>query len=106
MELAVGAIAHGGHCVARAPHGRVVFVRHALPGERVLATVTEERPGYLRADTIAVRETSPDRVPPPCPWAGSAAVPTDAAAGLAPACGGCDFQHVTPAAQRRLKAAV
>ncbi len=37
---------------------------------------------------------SPDRVPPPCPWAGPGR------------CGGCDFQHVTPEAQRRLKAAV
>ena len=30
----VGPVAHGGHCVARLD-GRVVFVRHALPGERV-----------------------------------------------------------------------
>ena len=39
----VGAVAHGGHCVARlgsTTGGRVVFVRHALPGERVRAVVT------------------------------------------------------------------
>ena len=38
--------AHGGHCVARVgddPDGRVVFVRHALPGERVRAVITELR---------------------------------------------------------------
>ena len=40
MELVTGAIAAGGGCVARAADGRVVFVRHALPGERVVAAVT------------------------------------------------------------------
>ena len=42
MELVTGAIAAGGGCVARAEDGRVVFVRHALPGERVVARVTAE----------------------------------------------------------------
>ncbi len=86
LELAVRAVAHGGHCVARAPDGRVVFVRHALPGERVLAEITEERRGYLRANAVSVLAASPDRVAPPCAYAGR--------------CGGCDFQHATPAAQR------
>lgn len=31
LELEVGPVAHGGHCVARY-EGQVVFVRHALPG--------------------------------------------------------------------------
>ncbi len=90
----VGPVAHGGHCVARPADGRVVFVRHALPGERVRAVVTEVRKGYLRADAVEILTASPDRVDPPCPWAGPGR------------CGGCDFQHVTPAAQRGLKAAV
>lgn len=96
LELTVGAVAHGGHCVARigGAAGRVVFVRHALPGERVLAEITELRSGYLRADAVAVLDASPDRVEPPCPWA----VPG--------ACGGCDLQHVAPAAQREWKATV
>src|SRR5687767_3744642 len=94
LELEVGHIAHGGHCLARAPDGRVVFVRHALPGERVRARVTEQRREYLRADAIEVLTASPDRVTPPCPWAGP------------DRCGGCDLQHVAPAAQADLKAAV
>ncbi|MEZ5090496.1 MAG: TRAM domain-containing protein, partial [Micropruina sp.] len=36
----IGPVAHGGHCVARLD-GRVVFVRHVLPGELVTARVTE-----------------------------------------------------------------
>jgi tRNA/tmRNA/rRNA uracil-C5-methylase (TrmA/RlmC/RlmD family) len=92
MILDVGPIAPGGHCVARTAEGQVVFVRHALPGERVRVEVTEEHPGYLRADAVEVLSASPDRVAPPCPYAG--------------VCGGCDFQHVAPAAQRELTAAV
>ncbi|WP_173055300.1 class I SAM-dependent RNA methyltransferase [Phytohabitans houttuyneae] len=96
VTLTVGAVAHGGHCVARVgdPPGQVVFVRHALPGERVVAEITEEHPGYLRADAISVLEASPDRVEPPCPYA------------RPDACGGCDLQHVAPAAQLSWKAAV
>ncbi len=92
LTLQVGAVAHGGHCVARAPDGRVVFVRHALPGETVLAELTEERSGYLRADAVEVLVPAAARVTPPCPYSGT--------------CGGCDFQHVDPAVQRELKAAV
>jgi tRNA/tmRNA/rRNA uracil-C5-methylase (TrmA/RlmC/RlmD family) len=93
VELTVGDVAHGGHCVARVD-GRVVFVRHALPGERVVAEITEAHGSYLRADAITVLSASPDRVAPPCPYAGPGR------------CGGCDLQHVAPAAQRDWKAAV
>ena len=91
----MGPVAHGGHCVAR-HEGRVLFVRHALPGERVVAQVTEGCDGdrFLRADAVDVLSPSPDRVAPPCPLAGP---------GL---CGGCDWQHASLAAQRRLKADV
>jgi tRNA/tmRNA/rRNA uracil-C5-methylase (TrmA/RlmC/RlmD family) len=95
IELEVGPVAHGGHCVAR-HDGRVVFVRHALPGERVLAAVTDGAQGsrFLRADAVQVLLASPDRVPPRCPHARPGG------------CGGCDFQHVAVPAQRALKAAV
>ncbi len=94
FEVTVGPVAHGGHCVAR-HGGRVVFVRHSLPGERVVVRVTEDRhPGFCRADAIEVLEASPDRVERPCPYSGPGF------------CGGCDWQHVDPAGQRRLKATV
>ena len=40
VELEIGPVAHGGHCVAR-HEGRVIFVRHTLPGERVRARLTD-----------------------------------------------------------------
>jgi len=70
LELEVGAIAAGGGCVARAPDGKVVFVRHSLPGERVRAQVTSSTSSYLRADAVEILRPSPDRVDPPCPHAG------------------------------------
>ncbi len=94
LDLRVGAVAAGGGCVARAPDGRVVFVRHTLPGERVRARVTSEARSFLRADAVEVLEPSPDRVPPACPLAGAGG------------CGGCDLQHVALPAQRRWKEAL
>ena len=95
FEVEVGPVAHGGHCVAR-HEGRVVFVRHALPGERVRVLVTEgtSTSSYWRADAVEVLEPGESRVVPPCPWARP---------GL---CGGCDWQHVSLPQQRRLKAEV
>jgi tRNA/tmRNA/rRNA uracil-C5-methylase (TrmA/RlmC/RlmD family) len=94
LELEVGAPGHGGFCVARSG-GRVVFVRHALPGERVRATVTEDAGGsFCRADAIEILTPSADRVTPPCPHAGPGR------------CGGCDWQHASAPAQRAIKAAV
>jgi tRNA/tmRNA/rRNA uracil-C5-methylase (TrmA/RlmC/RlmD family) len=91
----VGNVAHGGHFVAR-HEGLVVFVRHTLPGEKVVVQVTEGREGdaFLRGDAVEVLEASPDRVAPPCPFSGPGR------------CGGCDFQHVSLDAQRELKAFV
>ncbi len=94
LELEVGEAAQGGWCVAREPSGRVVLVRHALPGERVLAQVTETTTRFARADAVQVLAASPDRVEPRCPHARPGG------------CGGCDWQHASPQAQRRLKAAV
>ena len=100
-EVEVGPVAHGGHCVARVSTDdradRVVFVRHALPGERVVVEVTEGTDGdrFWRGDAVEVLTA----VARP----GRGAVPATPDRGR---CGGCDFQHVDAAAQRALKAAV
>ncbi|MFD8916749.1 class I SAM-dependent RNA methyltransferase [Streptomyces sp. NPDC059569] len=95
-EVEVGPVAHGGHCIARTAEGRVLFVRHALPGEKIVARVTEgeEDSRYLRADAVKIVESSKDRVEAPCPYAGPGK------------CGGCDWQHAKPGVQRRLKGEV
>jgi len=93
FDVEVGDVAHGGHFVAR-HEGRVIFVRHALPGEQVTVEVTEDNKRFLRADAIRVGVPSEHRVHPPCPLARPGG------------CGGCDFQHVELPEQRRLKARV
>jgi tRNA/tmRNA/rRNA uracil-C5-methylase (TrmA/RlmC/RlmD family) len=94
VELTTTEAAHGGWCVARPAEGPVVFVRHALPGERVLARITDVTSRLARADAVEILAASPDRVAPPCPHAGPGK------------CGGCDWQHAALPAQRALKAAV
>ncbi len=94
VQVTITDVAHGGWCVARPEDGPVVFVRHALPGETVMARITEVTSRLARAEAVQVLTPSPDRVEPPCPYAGPGA------------CGGCDWQHATLPAQRQLKAAV
>ena len=91
--MTVGAPANGGSCVAR-HDGRVVFVRYALPGERVRVRVTADRGSYWHAETIEVIEPSDDRIASLCQIAG-----VDGA-------GCCDLAFVDPAAGRALKAEV
>ncbi|MGV9314162.1 class I SAM-dependent RNA methyltransferase [Streptomyces sp. NPDC003691] len=95
-EVEVGPVAHGGHCIARTDEGRVLFVRHSLPGEKVIAKVTEgdEESRFLRADAVRILDAAKDRVEAPCPFSGPGR------------CGGCDWQHVKPGAQRRFKGEV
>lgn len=94
LELTVGEAVHGGWCVARPASGPVIFVRHALPGERVSAVITQTTSRLARADATAILDPSADRVQPPCPHARPGG------------CGGCDWQHASLPAQRSLKAAV
>lgn len=95
IRLTVGAPAHGGHCVAR-HEGRVIFVRHALPGEVVDVALTESEADatFWRADAINVIEASPDRVESVWPQAGPGGV------------GGGELAHVSLEGQLKWKTAV
>ena len=93
LTLTAGAPANGGSCVAR-HDGRVVFVRYALPGERLRVRVTAERGSYWHAEAVEVIEPSDDRTASLCPIAG-----VDGA-------GCCDLAFVEPQAARALKAEV
>ena len=93
IEVTTGPPANGGSCVAR-HDGRVVFVRYALPGERVRVRVTAERGSHWHAEVVEVLEASQDRIDSLCPIAG-----VDGA-------GCCDLAFTTPDAARALKADV
>jgi tRNA/tmRNA/rRNA uracil-C5-methylase (TrmA/RlmC/RlmD family) len=86
-------IAHGGHFISR-HDGAVIFVRHAIPGEECEIEITSTGSSFNRADVVEVKKSSPDRVSPPCRFAHRNG------------CGGCDFQHISIARQRALKADV
>jgi tRNA/tmRNA/rRNA uracil-C5-methylase (TrmA/RlmC/RlmD family) len=99
IDLDVLRIAHGGVSVAE-HEGRVVFVTDTLPGERVRAVVTEDRhERWLRAETVAVLEASPDRRPHIWPAASVDREPAQRA-------GGAEFGHIAPDRQRALKTEV
>ncbi|MFN3865700.1 MAG: class I SAM-dependent RNA methyltransferase [Demequina sp.] len=95
IDLEVGAPAHGGHCVAR-HDGRVIFVRHALPGENVRARLTESATDarFWRADAVEIVDASPDRVDSAWPEAGPGGV------------GGGELAHVSLQGQRAWKLSV
>lgn len=99
LTLRLGAIAHGGHTVAR-HEGRVIFVRHGIPGELVKVRLTENGPEakFWRADVIEVLEASDHRVEHFWP-AADALKHTDPV-------GGAEFGHMSLGHQRELKAAV
>ncbi|HYR97327.1 MAG TPA: RsmD family RNA methyltransferase [Candidatus Binatus sp.] len=84
LTFGFDALAHDGR--------QVVFVPYAAPGDRISAGVTERRGGYLRARIESVLAPGPDRVLPGCRYF--------------PTCGGCQWQHVAPAAQRAAKTAI
>ena len=62
LELEIEKVAHGGIFVAR-HEGRVVFVSHTAPGEKVKAKVYEDKGGsFCRAETLEVLSPSKNRV--------------------------------------------
>ena len=91
LSLSIEKVANGGFCIAR-HEGKVVFVRHSLPGEQVRAEITDITSKFIRADVVEVLQASEHRVEPPCQYAAL--------------CGGCDWQHASLTFQRELKSEV
>lgn len=99
VELEATKIAHGGVSVARLD-GRVVFVSDTVPGETVVARITDDsKSSFWRAETVRVLEPSPHRQAHV--WAEAAVDrdPDDRA-------GGAEFGHIELGHQRSLKAQV
>ena len=94
LTLNIEKVAHGGIFVAR-HEGRVIFVSHTLPGEKVRARVFEDKGGsFARAETVEVLEASPHRVKHVWKPAADGAV------------GGAEFGHIDLNYQLELKADV
>jgi len=94
LLLTIEKLIYGGDGLARLPadeHGRgkAVFVPFVLSGEKVEASLTEQKPGFARAHADAVIEPSPHRVAPACPYFGQ--------------CGGCHYQHASYEHQLEIK---
>ncbi len=99
LELEISTVAHGGVFVAR-HEGRVIFVADAIPGERVLARVTDDaKKSFWRADTVEVLTASSHRRPHIWPAAAVELPPPLRA-------GGAEFGHIELPHQRELKRAV
>jgi 23S rRNA (uracil1939-C5)-methyltransferase len=79
LELAIEKLAFGGKALGRV-EGFVVFVEHAVPGQKVRVQVTRKRAHFAEAKVVQVLAQSPSSVQPFCPHFGL--------------CGGCQWQDV------------
>jgi 23S rRNA (uracil1939-C5)-methyltransferase len=79
VDLKIADIAFGGKGVAR-ENGKAVFVPYTIEGETVSAEIVREKKQFAEAGLIDVKESSPHRVSPECPYFGR--------------CGGCAYQHI------------
>ena len=90
LELVAEKVVAGGEALARGADGRVVLIEGAIPGERVRVELHNVKKTFARGRILEVLEPSSDRVAPPCPH-------------VTAGCGGCDWQHIAPDAQRSLR---
>jgi len=87
--LEISGLAVGGEGVARETSGRVLFVRGAVPGDRVRVRITQAHKRFARAEIAELVAASPQRVLPRC--------------AVHAVCGGCGWQQIAYPAQLRAK---
>jgi 23S rRNA (uracil1939-C5)-methyltransferase len=97
LLLSIEKLIYGGDGLARTPaaaDGRsmAVFVPFVLPGEKVEATIRQEKPGFARGLVSQLIEASSDRVEARCPYFRQ--------------CGGCHYQHIPYKQQLEFKAEI
>ena len=90
IEVEIGPIANGGHFISR-HNGQVVFVRHAITGEKAIVKITSVSSKLAHGDAVEILSESTDRIKPICNYA------------IPGGCGGCDFQHINMSAQQKFK---
>src|SRR5438874_356320 len=88
VDLTIEDIAFGGKGVGR-EQGKAVFVPYVIDGETVAAEIVREKKQFAEADLVEVKQRSPDRLEPQCPYFGR--------------CGGCAYQHVSYEQQLAIK---
>ena len=88
VDLKIEDVAFGGKGVAR-EQGRAVFVPYTIEGELVSAEIVREKKQFAEAELVEVKQSSPDRVAPECPYFGR--------------CGGCAYQHIAYEHQLAIK---
>ena len=88
IDLRIEDVAFGGKGVAR-ENGKAVFVPFTIEGELISAKITREKKQFAEAEVVNLREKSPHRVEPPCPYFGR--------------CGGCAYQHIAYPHQLEIK---
>jgi len=94
LLLEIEKLIYGGDGLARLPadangRGKAVFIPFVLSGEKVEATLTEEKPGFARAQAEKIVQPSPHRISPSCPYFAR--------------CGGCHYQHAGYEQQLEIK---
>jgi 23S rRNA (uracil1939-C5)-methyltransferase len=94
LLLTIDKMIYGGDGLSHLPAdergpGKAVFLPSVLAGERVAATLVDQKSGFARAHADAIVEASPHRVEPECPYFGP--------------CGGCHYQHATYEHQLEIK---
>ncbi|MEC4728450.1 23S rRNA (uracil(1939)-C(5))-methyltransferase RlmD [Shewanella sp. D64] len=72
--------------------GKIIFIPGALPEEKVMVQVTEQKKRHSRAKLLKIESRSPDRIEPKCAHYRE--------------CGGCDLQHLALDKQRDHKESV
>jgi 23S rRNA (uracil1939-C5)-methyltransferase len=88
VDLEIEDVAFGGKGVAR-EQGKAVFVPYTIEGEIVSAEIVREKKQFAEAELVEVKQSSPDRVEPQCPYFGR--------------CGGCAYQHISYEHQLAIK---
>jgi tRNA/tmRNA/rRNA uracil-C5-methylase (TrmA/RlmC/RlmD family) len=87
-DLKIEDIAFGGKGVGR-EQGKAVFVPYTIEGETVSVEIVREKKQFADAELVEVKESSPHRVQPQCPYFGR--------------CGGCAYQHISYEHQLAIK---
>jgi 23S rRNA (uracil1939-C5)-methyltransferase len=88
ITISVNSVAYGGKGVARLDNF-VIFVRDALPGQRLKVKIIKKKSSFAEAIIEEIITQSPDYIDPKCVYFNE--------------CGGCTFQNLRYSAQLKIK---